>query len=798
MAGLFPSLAPELVWGLYERGLGLVFLISFASLSGQVVRSAGRGGGFPIGKRLVHIAEDFPGIRRIFYFPTLLWLSSSDAMLRLLTFTGLAGACAAIYGGPFSHYGIVSCYVSYLSLDMAIGLIFPWDCLLFESAFLSLFLPETLALPDLSAVAAPAPALTWAFRLLLFRVMFGFGKQKFLGSTSKDLAYLKGFLVSQPLPSPFGWYAQKLPVALLRPLVLFMFLVEIPIPFFALIPGPLSIICAVTTVFLMIGIQAMGSFGYFSLLTIAGSIPLLDNVTPAELRLPELFSAGAPIVVNTVVVVHTLASGITFLFNSWLAQSWHLWAVWYRLPSYLSFPVHMLRVLHPFRWLHPYGVFPPNTQVSVKMSLLVEVTWDERNWEELEFTFSPSNDRSPPRFVAPHHPRGDQAVIYETFGLNPTSLISSTLGPYEPYAYGTAPAARVLCQLITEGRGTDYMKPTVLSKHAEPPLAARITTVMLEPISLKERSATGRWWKRTYVGPHTPPRRRDPDFWKYAWPEPELWHHDAIFWRRRSKLKRLMDRSLAGGEDPMTLALADSNLTAEEVERFWNEFIPLAREFDQNSFDTLPDAVPKVREHFSRDQIHALYRLLQRFSLLLVARLEPLYLGRMWKPLIPAKTYFHLWLAVQHVIAKGKDAYLAALNDPMSIASALTEMTPQSGVYLLSIFRFEPMIFESQKLRLLTAVGAPHDDEAKRKMAFGTEGMNKFEKAVVRMSETFSGFFWIMPYVRNGFKGPRFDQGYPELYPSFQQLDSGEVVVRSYAKPPPDVRIPIAQSTPAE
>jgi hypothetical protein len=83
-------------------------------------------------------------------------------------------------------------------------------------------------------------------------------------------------------------------------------------------------------------------------------------------------------------------------------------------------------------------------------------------------------------------------------------------------------------------------------------------------------------------------------------------------------------------------------------------------------------------------------------------------------------------------------------------------------------------------------------------MAFGTEGMNKFEKAVVRMSETFSGFFWIMPYVRNGFKGPRFDQGYPELYPSFQQLDSGEVVVRSYAKPPPDVRIPIAQSTPAE
>jgi hypothetical protein len=32
-------------------------------------------------------------------------------------------------------------------------------------------------------------------------------------------------------------------------------------------------------------------------------------------------------------------------------------------------------------------------------------------------------------------------------------------------------------------------------------------------------------------------------------------------------------------------------------------------------------------------------------------------------------------------------------------------------------------------------------------------------------------------------KGPRFDRGYPELYPIFQQLDSGAVVLRDYAKP---------------
>jgi hypothetical protein len=148
-------------------------------------------------------------------------------------------------------------------------------------------------------------------------------------------------------------------------------------------------------------------------------------------------------------------------------------------------------------------------------------------------------------------------------------------------------------------------------------------------------------------------------------------------------------------------------------------------------------------------------------------------------------------------MAKGRDAYLAALADPPSVAGVLDEMTPQSGTYLLSIFRFESMIFEAQKLRLLTAVGAPHDEEAKQRIAFGTEGMNKFERAVVSMSQLFSGFFSVMPYVRAGFKVPRFDQGYPELYPSFRQLDTGEVVVAAYASPP-EGTVPIAGSVPAE
>jgi hypothetical protein len=192
------SLDPLLIWGLFRRGLGIVYLVSFLSLSVQIVHGAGRVGAAPLAKRLLRMKQDFPTWRRFYYFPTLLWLSSSDAMLQALTLVGLVAAALVIYGGAVSFWALLTCYICYLSLDLAIAIIFPWDCLLFEATVLGLFLPAAHALPDWRAVAAPAPALAWAYRLLLFRVMFGFGKQKFLGSRSKDLAYLKGFLVNQP------------------------------------------------------------------------------------------------------------------------------------------------------------------------------------------------------------------------------------------------------------------------------------------------------------------------------------------------------------------------------------------------------------------------------------------------------------------------------------------------------------------------------------------------------------------------------------------------------------------------
>ena len=797
------SIDPLLVWGLYARGLGIILFISFLSLSFQVVPISGKGTGVgSVARRMAQIRDDFPSVRRFLYFPTLLWFNNSDAMLRLLTWLGLASAALVVYGGPWSSWAIVSCYLCYLSLDLPVGLVFPWDCVLLESTFVSMFLPATHALPQLAAVAAPAPALTWVYRLLVFRVMFGFGKQKFLGSRPQDLAYLRGFLMYQPLLSPLAWYAHKLPLFILKAGVMFMFLVEIPVPFGALFPGPLSVIAAVLTVFLVVGIQLLGNFGYFSLVTIAACLPLLDNTTPLTLSVAHLFDRGAPICVNAFVLLHTLSTSVVFLFNSWLGQGWTLWSVWYRLPRWAQPVIGFFRLAQPFRWLHPYGVFPPNNQPGVKMALLPEVSWDGKQWHELHFKFAPNNEHSLPHFVAPHHPRGDQAIVYDTFGLNANSLMSGLLGPWDPYYYASSAPALEFCQKLLENRPVKLAQLNDPKQHDQPPIAARITTLMLEPTSIAERKQTGRLWKRTYVGPHTPTHAYDPNFYRYAYGEPELWHPETIVWRRRSRFNELMKRACAGREDPLQLALWDGRLAAADVELFWNDLVPMVTQADRSSFDSVPALLEAVNARFDRERRRVLARLLGRFTLILLARFEPLYLYRGSKAELPASTYLQLWMLAQHSVAQGKRAYLAAYADPLACKAQLAAMTNQNGLYFNALFRFDEMCFEAQKLRLLDSVSYPHDSAQKRvnvakRRVTDLSTLSKAERFVVKGARTLSGFFCVMDDLRESFIGPAFNRGFPELYPTFAELESGDIRLTHYAYPEPDaVLAPDLKSVP--
>ena len=235
---------------------------------------------------------------------------------------------------------------------------------------------------------------------------------------------------------------------------------------------------------------------------------------------------------------------------------------------------------------------------------VIEVSWDGERWQEIEYPLACTRPQSPPRFISPHHARGDQAVIYETFGLNSQSFINGVTCPGDPFIFTNFSGAHGLLQRFLEG----HYHPGVFSKKGSfdtrqpPPKLARIRTFLLKPTTIDEKRRSGAWWKRAYIGPHAPPVALDPQFRDHWLPEPEQWHWEMVVWRRRSHLKKLM-QSGARGADPTRSILADAQgLTERDVERFWDAFMPALRRYDRKDWRALRDVTMDLRARFSREE----------------------------------------------------------------------------------------------------------------------------------------------------------------------------------------------------
>jgi hypothetical protein len=121
------------------------------------------------------------------------------------------------------------------------------------------------------------------------------------------------------------------------------------------------------------------------------------------------------------------------------------------------------------------------------------------------------------------------------------------------------------------------------------------------------------------------------------------------------------------------------------------------------------------------------------------------------------------------------------------VIAHISAMTHHTGLYALSLFRYEELVFEAQKLRLIDAFVHPHDAEKKRAAAEimkreDLAALPKVERTFIGLAQRVSGFFNVMHTIRDGFLGPEYDRGYPELYPAFSESEAGEVFLRAYGK----------------
>ncbi len=478
---------------LFLRLLGLVYLIAFVSLALQVTGLVGEHGILPAAAFLER-ARGLYGAAAYRELPTICWLGAGDGALRALCWGGATLALLLVAGVAQAPVLALlwACYLS-LSVVGQTFLWFQWDGLLLETGLLAVLYAPSQLLPSLGRERAPSRTVRWLVWLLLFKLMFLSGITKLASGdpTWRHLTALDYHFWTQPLPPWTAWYAQRLPGWVHKGMTLGMFAIELGVPWLIFAPARLRRLRVVACALLVLGqlgIAVTGNYGFFNLLAIVLCVPLLDD---AVLRpvLPLRLAAGEPEPLWRRRVTVALAAMIAPLSALTFARE-----ISATLPGGRGADHPLLRAVAPLRSVNGYGLF--RVMTTERPEIVIEGSRDSVHWLEYEFRWQPGAVSRRPRFVAPHQPRLDWQMWFAA--LDPEGA--------EPWLAG-------LVRGLLEGR------PQVLSLLGPnpfldaPPRYVRLVSYRYRFTTAQERSRTGAWWARQFVGyltraialPGTPP-----------------------------------------------------------------------------------------------------------------------------------------------------------------------------------------------------------------------------------------------------------------------------------------------------
>jgi hypothetical protein len=234
----------------------------------------------------------------------------------------------------------------------------------------------------------------------------------------------------------------------------------------------------------------------------------------------------------------------------------------------------------------------------------------------------------------------------------------------------------------------------------------------------------------------------------------------------------------AEGEDPHDLVLVRADgIDAGDVSRFWEEFMPWASALDRHQWKGLRAAVEELRRRHDRAELYRWERIAARYSVLLSARVAAQVpslsaangFGFKLATTSKLKTGHHARLFAYHVLGEGRAAYDALFRDPSRAAGESESMTMQSANYLQALFRYEAVLYQCQKLRLMQAFteheGRAKPSEAKQKSA---EKAQAAVKGIV-------GSLDVVDFLRTQMAGPEDVLDTPEAWPRFRMDETGEV-----------------------
>jgi lipase maturation factor 1 len=460
---------------LFVRALALIYAVAFASFATQISGLIGAHGILPLHEYMDAVASAV-GLSKLHMFPMVFWFgdwsSAGDKMLVGFCWLGVFFSALLIFG-RMQRLLLVVLYAMYLSLCSAGQdfMSFQWDALLLEAGFLAIFLGR-------------ARIVAWLFRWLVFRLFFLSGAVKLLSRDTswKNLTALDFHFHTQPLPTIFAWYADKLPGWFQRGSTFMVLAVELGMPFLIFMPRKIRHFGA----WLMIGLQVVilitGNYTFFNILAIALCLFLFDDqalarFVPARFRSP----AGAAALPR---FERALLAGFTAIMLL-LTVGRMIETFTGDAPEPLK---TMVRVASPFEISNSYGLFAVMT--TSRPEIIVEGSDDGDTWQAYEFPYKPGDLRRPPRWIAPFQPRLDWQMWF------------AALGNFRE------PQNRWFVRFVTRLLEGSADVEALLERNpfpAKPPRYVRATAYEYTFSTTTERRSTGVWWVRKPLGVYLPP-----------------------------------------------------------------------------------------------------------------------------------------------------------------------------------------------------------------------------------------------------------------------------------------------------
>ena len=203
--GLRERLIPR--W-LFLRALGLIYFSAFFSLIFQIRGLIGPDGILPAGSYLPQVAHSLGHMERLWYAPTILWLSTGQTMLLTLCWVGMIASAALIFNF-WPRAMLVICFVCFLSFISAAQDFSSYqsDGMLLEAGFISLFFAPQGFRPGLGLLHPPSRASLFLLQWEWFRIYFQSGAVKLLSGDPqwRNFTAMNEYYQNGPLPTWIGW-----------------------------------------------------------------------------------------------------------------------------------------------------------------------------------------------------------------------------------------------------------------------------------------------------------------------------------------------------------------------------------------------------------------------------------------------------------------------------------------------------------------------------------------------------------------------------------------------------------------